>query len=183
MKKTIFTLLVVFAFSFSTKAQDVPNCNQGQKLAENTWEKWGPWEPRITVIPFKSEVTKIKQFWNWISSNGVGTIGPRRLDIGEGAESGNIIGQTKRTFVTNPSFENVVKITINKTDGRAETGVSICTHTQDGITNTVTTYVFPNGNDTQSKIFTINNAKGKIISVAMKNNSVANQFNYTIKAE
>lgn len=125
----------------------------------------------------------MKQYWNWIASNGTGTIGPRRLDIGESTETGTILGQTKSTFVTNPSFNNQVVITINKTDGRAETGVSICTHTQNGVTNTVTTYVFPNNNNGLSKTFTINNAKGKIISVAMKNNSVANRFQYNIKAE
>lgn len=183
MQKKILIVLTMLLSTFIIYAQDVPNCNQGQKLAENTWEKWGPWQPRITLIPFKAEITRVKQYWNWISSNGVGTVGPRRLDIGEGNETGKILGQTKRTFVTNPSFENQVKITITKTDGRAETGVSICTHTQDGVTSTVTTYVFPNNNNGQEKVFTINNAKGKIISVAMKNNSVANQFEYTIKAE
>jgi len=183
MKKLLFSLLITGCIFNTVNAQDVPNCNQGKKLAENTWEKWGPWQPSISLIPFKNEINTMKQHWNWIASNGIATIGPRRLDIGEDTEQCTILGQTKSTFVTNPSFNNQVVITINKTDGRAETGVSICTHTQAGVTSTVTTYVFPNNNNGQSKTFTINNAKGKIISVAMKNNSVGNRFEYSIKAD
>ncbi len=183
MKKIIFSLLLFTGIAATVNSQSTPNCNQGKKLAENTWEKWGPWQPNISLIPFKAEVTRLKQYWNWIASNGVGTIGPRRLDIGEDTESGTIMGQTKSTFVTNPSFNQQVTIRINKTDGRAETGVSICTHTREGVTTTVATYVFPNNNNGQSKTFTLNNMKGKIISVAMKNNSVANRFEYTIRAE
>mgnify|MGYP007037762433 CR=1 FL=1 len=183
MKKSTFLLLMTCTFFYTGMSQDVPNCNQGKKLAENTWDKWGPWKPNISLIPFQTEISQIKQYWNWISSNGVATIGPRRLDIGESTESGTILGQTKSTFVTNPSFNNQVVITLNKTDGRAETGVSICTHTSAGVTNTVTTYVFPNNINGQSKTFTINNAKVKIISVAMRNNSVGNKFEYTIRAQ
>jgi hypothetical protein len=183
MKKTIFALLVISAVSISAKTQNVPNCNQGEKLAENTWNKWGIWKPDISPIPFKTEITRMKRHWNWISSNSIATIGPRKLDIGEEEKFGSIVGQSKRTFVTDPSYNNQVVITINKTDGRAETGVSICTHTEAGVTTSVATYVFPNGNDRAIKTFTINNAKGKIISIAMKNNSVTNQFEYRIKAE
>jgi hypothetical protein len=182
MKKIIYLLIVSFSI-VKANSQNTPNCNQGEKLAENTWNKWGIWKPDISPIPFKTEVTRMKRHWNWISSNNITTIGPRRLDIGEGDEFGSILGQSKRTFVTNPSLNNQVVVTINKTDGRAETGVSICTHTEAGVTTSVTTYVFPNGNDRETKSFTINNAKGKIISVAMKNNSVGNQFEYRIKAE
>src|SRR5690606_23783244 len=120
----------------------------------------------------KSEVTQLRQHWNWIAGNSSATIGPRRLEIDGGNETGQILGQTKSTFVTPPSFNNQVVITINKFEGRAETGVTICTHGQNGVTETVTSYVFPNDNNGKVKSFTINNAKGKIISVAMKNNSV-----------
>ncbi len=183
MKKLVLACAILFTFWGGLQAQNTPNCSQGEKLAENTWEKWGPWKPNISLVPFKNGITQIKQHWNWIASNGTGTIGPRRLDIGEGNEQGNILGQTKSTFVTSPSFNDNVEITINKYDGRAETGVTICTHSQSGVTATVSSYVFPNGNNGQTKKFTIANAKGKIISIAMKNNSAGNQFKYRIKAD
>jgi hypothetical protein len=183
MRIILFIFLALCCRASSGNAQNLSNCNQGQKLAENTWEKWGAWQPDISLVPFKNEINRLKQHWNWIASNGIGTIGPRRLDINGSTEQGTILGQTKSTFVTNPSFNNRVVVTINKVDGRAETGVAICTHTRDGVTNTVATYIFPNNNNGQTKTFTINSAKGKIISIAMKNNSVTNRFQYNISAD
>lgn len=184
MKKKAFALyFVLFGFAAILNAQNTPNCNQGENLAERTWEKWGPWKPKITLIPFKNEVVALRDNWNWIVSNGNATVGPRRLEIDGENETGTILGKTKSTFVTPPSFNNKVIITINKYDGKAETGVTICTHSSDGSTETETSYVFPNENDSRVKTFTINNVKGKIISVAMKNNSIANKFQYRINAQ
>lgn len=184
MKKIIFAAVFIFLGIANTAiAQSTPNCNQGENLAQKTWEKWGPWKPDILPIPFRHEVITLRNHWNWIVNNSGATVGPRRLEIDGGNETGNILGQTKSTFVTPPSFENKVVITINKYDGRAETGVTICTHGRDGVTTTVTSYVFPNDNNGKVKTFTVNNAKGKIISVAMKNNSVGNKFSYRINAK
>lgn len=181
MKKIVtLCMIALFAFSFQTEAQ---NCNQGKKLAEKTWEKWGPWKPNIQLIPFKGKVQKIKQVWNWISANGGSTIGPRLLEMDGGNEQGSITGQTKRTFVTPPSFENRVEITINKYDGRARTGVVICTQGRNGVTNQVHSYTFPNQNNGKVKKFVVNNARGKIIMIAMKNQSVGNKFKYRINAK
>src|SRR5690606_23378567 len=178
----VFTL-ALFAFVGNVEAQNPPNCNQGANVAEKTWEKWGPWQPKIQLIPFKAEVAKLRQFWNWIASNSSATVGPRRLEIDNQNETGNILGKTKSTFVTHPSFNNKVTITIEKFDGKAKTGVTICTHERNGTINTVTTYQFPNENSPRTKTFVVNNAKGKIISVAMENHSVGNKFKYRIKAD
>ena len=175
--------LLLIGLSFTSPNADLPNCNQGQKLAQKTWEKWGPWKPNIQLNPHKAAVVTLRNYWNWIVNNSGATIGPRRLEIDGGNETGTIMGQTKSTFVTPPSFEDKVTITINKYDGKAETGVAICTHAQDGTSNTVSTYTFPNGNDAKVKTFVINNARGKIISVAMKNNSVGNKFIYRINGK
>lgn len=181
MKKSIIVITVVMlAFSFTSQAQ---NCNQGKKLAEKSWEEFGPWKPNFSLIPFKNQVAKMKNAWNWISSNGGANIGPRYLEVDGGNENGSITGQTKRTFVTPPSFNNTMKITINKYDGRAETGVVICSHGRDGITKTLKTFTFPNDKNGKTKVFTLSGVKGKIISVAMKNNSVANKFKYRINAQ
>ena len=103
--------------------------------------------------------------------------------MGEGNQDGTIMGQTQRTFVTPPSFNNEVEVTINKHDGKAETSVVICTHTADGHMQNVTSYTFPNENTARTKKFTVSNAKGKIIIVAMRNKSVGNKFEYRIKAD
>jgi hypothetical protein len=181
MKKSfVFTVLTILCMSLGTQAQ---NCRQGEKLAEKTWEKFGPWKPNFTVVPFTKQVKKVKQAWNWISANGGSTIGPRYLEVDGGNESGSITGQTKRTFVTPPSFNNKMVITINKYDGRAETGVVICAHGRDGISRQLKSYTFPNNRNGAVKKFTLTGVKGKVISVAMRNKSVANKFKYRINAK
>ncbi|MAU15991.1 MAG: hypothetical protein CMH46_10695 [Muricauda sp.] len=181
MKRTI--IFCAIAFLACTIDVDAQNCNQGKKLAEKTWEKWGPWKPNITLIPFKNEVKKIKGYWNWIANNGGATIGPRFLEVDGGNENGNIAGQTKRTFVTPPSFNNTMTITINKYGGRAETGVVICSHGRNGVTRQLKSYTFPNSRNGSVKKFTLSGVKGKIISVAMKNRSIGNKFKYKINAK
>jgi hypothetical protein len=178
----LLAFLLANMATFSLSAQNA-SCDQGKKIAENTWEKWGPWKPNISLVPFKNGVKQLRQHWNWIASNGVGTVGPRRLEINDGSENGTILGQTQRTFVTHPAFEDNVKVKIDKTDGRAATSVVICTHSQNGIMQNIVSYEFPNNKDAQSKVFNIPNARGKIIIVAMRNKSVGNKFTYTIKAD
>ena len=102
------------------------NCNQGKRLAENTWEKWGPWKPEIGSRTFLKKVENVKKFWNYIASNSGATIEPRFIEFDGGNEQGTVYGKTKRTFVTPSSFENTITVTINKYDGRAKTGVVIC---------------------------------------------------------
>lgn len=181
MKKiTILIWVAVVSFCFETNAQ---SCEQGKKLAQNTWEKWGQWKPNIQLVPFKNDVKKLKQSWNWIASNGGANIGPRLLEVDGGNESGTIMGQTQRTFVTHPSFNNKMEITINKYDGRAKTGVVICAVGQDGVMAQLHEYTFPNENNGKTKTFTLNNVKGKIVIVAMRNQSVGNRFMYRINAK
>lgn len=175
----VLTAVIILAFTANLTAQ---TCNQGVKLAKAEWEEWGPWRPQINLIPFKNKVKKIKRVWNAIASNGSATIGPRYLEF-ETTKKGNIVGQTKSTFITPPSFEDTIEITINKYDGKAKTGVTICTQTQSGITQNVTSYEFPNNRNGAIKKFTVRNANGKVIIVAMKNKSVGNKFKYRISAK
>lgn len=135
------------------------------------------------MIPFKNGVKRIKDAWNWISSNSSANIGPRYLEMDGGNEQGTVMGQTQRTFVTPPSFNNTVKVTLNKYDGRAETKVLICSHGDDGITRTLKEYTFENNKNGQTKVFTLTGVRGKIISIAIKNKSVGNKFKYRINAK
>lgn len=181
MKKlTILLFITALAFGFNADAQ---NCNQGEKLAKDTWAEWGPWKPNISLNPWKNKVQRIKNVWNAIASNGSATIGPRFLELDGGNETGTILGQTKRTFVTPPSFDNKVEVTINKYDGKAKTGVVICVQGRDGVTTQRATYEFPNSRNGKVKKFVLNNVKGKIIIVALKNKSVGNKFKYRINAK
>ena len=181
MKKILFVLTFIVALSITNVTAQ--NCNQGEKLAEKTWEKWGTWKPNISLIPFNNTLKRVKKAWNWIASNGGATIGPRFLELDGGNKQGSISGQTKRTFVTPPSFEDTITITVNKYDGRAETGLVICSHGRDGVSRQLKSYTFENSKNGKVKTFTLNNVRGKIISVAMRNRSVGNKFKYRINAE
>ncbi len=59
MKKLV-CILSVFCLLASTNL-NAQNCNQGKKMAENTWKKWAPWKPNITINSFKSNVNKVKK--------------------------------------------------------------------------------------------------------------------------
>lgn len=181
MKKSVILVIAVCLISIGNI--EAQNCNQGKRLAEKTWEQWGAWKPNVGAVIFGAKIKYIKSVWNAIASNGGATIGPRLLEISGGNEQGSIAGQTKRTFVTPPSFEDTVTITINKYDGRAETGVVICSHGQDGVTRQLKQHTFESGRNGEVKTFTLTAVKGKIISVALRNRSVANKFKYRINAE
>lgn len=181
MKKTVvFAIILLSSISFNVNAQ---SCSNGERMAERTWEKFGPWQPNISLIPFKNKVQKVKRAWNYIAGNRSSTIGPRYLEVDGGNESGSITGQTQSTFVTPPSFNNTMKITINKYDGRAETKVVICSHGRDGVNQTLKTFTFPNDKNGINKTFTLTGVKGKVVTVAMKNKSVGNRFKYRINAK
>ncbi len=184
MKKLIIlTAVALFTFSFQIEAQ---TCNQGERLARKTWQKWTQNKPPTFLVPgiyymFKHDVSVLKNAWSWIAQNGGKKIGPRLLEIDEGTQSGTIMEQTKRTFVTAPSFYDQVKITVNKFDGKAETGVRICVQGKDGITSEKVFYTFQRGKNGKKKTFTLDGVRGKVIIIAIKNKSVGNKFKYRIK--
>ncbi len=186
MKKLmLFIAVAFFTFSYQIEAQ---NCNQGVRLARKTWQKWTQNKPPSFLVPgiyyaFKHDLSLLKNQWDWIAQNGGLKVGPRMLSLDEGIQTGSITGQTKRTFVTAPSFYNQVKITVNKYQGKAETGVIICVQGKDGITTQKAQYTFPKGKNGKIKNFTLNNVRGKVIIVAMKNKSVGNKFKYRIEGK
>jgi hypothetical protein len=106
------------------------------------------------------------------------TIGPRSLTFGEKA-NGTVLGQTTRVFTLPPSNKETVTITIKKIDGKAKTGISVCSEGRQGNTRTTTI---------RSTIRIIQKQKSlpflmqKTESVTIKNYSVGNKFQYTIEA-
>ena len=161
-----------------------PGCSAGAKVAKETWKKWGPWK-LLPPVTYKQKVKKFKKLWNALvaSNTSWATLGPRYMEIGSKVDQGKIVPQTKRTFVTAPANKNSVVITIEKYDGRAKTGVSICIHGKNGDQLNKKNYTFPNDRASKTKKFTITGTKGKIISVSMKNHSAGNKFLYKINCK
>ncbi|MEO0474163.1 MAG: hypothetical protein AAF206_31430 [Bacteroidota bacterium] len=187
MKNSIKIALAAFFFTLSfgltSLNAQTPGCSSAANTVSTMWQKYGEWSPSIGFSAWASKADRAIRLWNQAARNSWATIGPRSLNLPRDTESGTILGQTNRTFVTPPSFHNTIEITINKTDGRAKTGITICTKSRNGSRRTVHSYTFNNGNRPMRKVFTINNAKGKVISVSMRNYSVGNKFKYTISSK
>lgn len=186
MKRNILIQVLAFslmmAFSFSTAQAQTPQCSSAASAVAGMWNSYGVWSPSVTVQAYGTLATDAIRKWNRLAGNSWGSIGPRHLSLKNKSATGTILGQTNRTFVTVPSHGNTVKIILRKTDGRAKTGVTICTQTKSGTRRTVKSYTFNNSKAAMTKTFIIPNAKGKVISVNMRNYSVGNKFKYTIRA-
>lgn len=186
MKRNILiqslALSLIMFFSFSSAQAQTPKCSSAASAVAAMWNAYGVWTPSVTAQAYGTLATDAIRKWNRKAGNSWGTIGPRHLSLKNKTATGTILGQTNRTFITVPSRGNTVRITLRKTDGRAKTGVTICTQTKNGSRKTVKSYTFNNSRQPMSKTFVVPNAKGKVISVNMRNYSVGNKFKYTIKA-
>lgn len=179
--KSLIMGMIFIMSSFSLQAQ-TPKCSNAASAVAEMWNSYGVWSPSVSAQVYASLVRDAVRKWNQRAGNSWASIGPRHLTLNNRQATGTIMGQTNRTFITEPAHGNSVRITLRKTDGRAKTGVTICTQTKNGSRRTVHSYTFNNGNRPQSKTFIIPNARGKVISVNMRNYSVGNKFKYTIKA-
>lgn len=179
--KSLILGMIFIMSSFSLKAQ-TPKCSSAAAAVAEMWNSYGVWSPSVSAQVYASLVRDAVRKWNQRAGNSWASIGPRHMTLNNRQATGTILGQTNRTFITEPAHGNSVRITLKKTDGRAKTGVTICTQTKNGTRRTVHSYTFNNGNYTRTKTFVIPNARGKVISVNMRNYSVGNKFKYTIRA-
>lgn len=186
MKKYLLFFILSSCSLFNLKAQ-TPGCNSSAVLVTKMWEAWHDFVGDINTTLYNyqdyiSKVPLIVNKWNQKVGNSWATIGPRSLKFND-SETGNIVGQTNRTFITIPSFDSTVSIRIRKTDGRAKCGVTICVSGENGSRQIIHSYTFESGNRLQTKNFILPNVKGKVISINMRNYSVGNTFKYRISAD
>lgn len=85
-------------------------------------------------------------------------------------------GPARTTFTPN---ESVVTIEIRKKSGRAQTTVNFYIDGQLQLNKTLT---FQNGNYTDTQSSTLRNVRGREVRVDIVNQSVANKFEYSLKA-
>lgn len=184
--KCSLSLVICFFLCNVTVSAQTPSCSSSAVVVSKMWKAWNNLKAgHASLLPnatYMSRSAQAVRGWNSIVGNGWATIGPRDLLINHRSENGIIRGQTNRTFITPPSRNNTVTITLRKTDGKAKTGVTICTTDRNGNRRTVHSYTFNNGNYTRTKTFVISNARNKVISINMRNYSVGNKFNYSISA-
>ena len=201
MKKGMVVLAIILGCSGQSFAQA---CGGFGQVLKTSWEElYKPshaiGQKALKLIPFVGQdqqaIDAISdasvKFHNFVfneNRQSWATVGARELPVlnTETRQHGTLVKAGVggvRTFTTAPVFWDKVDITIEKTDGRAETEIIICTwDMESGAKNNVEEYTFPNGNNTSTKKFTINNAWGKSISIKLRNKSVTNTFKYTIKS-
>jgi len=201
-KKTLVMLGLVIAFSINTKAQ---TCGSFYDPIKAGWETLYTvahpvGEDALTLIPVVGQnneaVEAISEasvnFHDFIfnqNNQSFLTLGNRALPVlrtktrQHGTLRKVVVGGV-RVFSTSGMLWDKVELTIEKTDGRAETEIIICTWDMEtNAKNNYTEYTFPSGNTTSTKKFTIKNVHGKSIIVKLKNRSATNNFMYTITSQ
>ncbi len=198
MKLSRLLVLTIFSsfIGLNTSAQ-TPGCTSGAEAVAGMWNSFHsalaapglktlepvlPSELEVSPNEYRELIALSIITWNDYEKSDWATIGPRSLTL-DNPETGTIWGQTSRTFILAPSATDSVRITIRKVNGRARTGVSVCTQTVDGSRQSVAEHNFPNTNNPLLQTFLIENATDKVISIAMRNYSVANKFEYIIEAK
>jgi hypothetical protein len=187
--KKVFTIalgtFLICGLSKNLLAQ-TPGCTSAAQVVSKMWNAWNQVSVLLPSSVPENEImaklgSAVARFNTDVAQGNWATIGPRSLVLNN-QEIGNILGNTTRTFVMAPSKNDVVRIVLKKNDGRAKTGVTICTQSKTGGRQTVASYTFNNDNDPETKTFRITDAQNKVISIAIKNYSVGNRFQYQIKA-
>lgn len=187
MIQTFAMACMLFVIGNVAQAQ-TPGCQSSAQAASKMWDAWKQethLDPTaMTAQAFVGRAASAVNKWNKIAKNSWATIGPRSLRYGEGnRQTGTIMGKTTRTFVMPPTRKGNATITLKKIDGRAKTGVTICTQTKNGSRRTIHSYTFNNSNAPKTKTFSIPNSANKVVTVTIKNYSVGNKFKYSIKAK
>jgi microsomal dipeptidase-like Zn-dependent dipeptidase len=126
--------------------------------------------------------TTMLGWWNSTAKNGWATIGPRAL--GMQPEKGVLrTGVGKRTFLTAfPVMTEDQTLVIDKTDGRAETEVTVCKVRENGTTERIAHITIPNDKNPLTRTIDLKDSTGNLIAVVLDNKSVANDFYYTIRS-
>lgn len=181
MKTSLRYSVLVLLFAFGIGTLTAQNCNAGKRIASKVWAKTGKWNNTIQFIPFKTQFNIKKHTWNLIVGNSSARWGPRHLPLSQ-VQTGTVHAGTKRTFVTDPLFYETMVIQINKTSGRGRTIVLVCEHSDSGASTPIAEYTFENTSMLSSKTFTLNNVRGKIISVAISGKTALRSLSYTIEA-
>ncbi len=127
----------------------------------------GSWDAFIDVL-------------NGQGNNNWTTVGPRSLAL-DSSERGTVLGGMPRTFLMPPTDKGTIRVELDKVGGRAETDITICSHGRNDRA-AAGSHTFPNTRDVISHSFVIADATDKVISIVIRNRSVANKFEYIISA-
>lgn len=136
---------------------------------------------------------KMVKGWNDLNQNGWGTIGPRKLLVGEDYE-GHVFSQTTKMYITPaPVTSDYLNLRIVKRDLRANRGqaeITVCRFPPAGPGTEVTgeklwTIPVSSGNANKGKLWshTLSGVRGHIVTVAFKSQSATKSFKYFLTSK
>ncbi|MSP63725.1 MAG: hypothetical protein EXR72_25945 [Myxococcales bacterium] len=178
-------------------------CRDVEKMMRDTWDEYdrqardagcvhpagGPFKymacaatyPKKWVVrPFD----KVKGWWNGMARGGWATLGPRMF--GPDWDEGKLVGTSGRTFLgAAPTNSGKVTVHLKKTDGRAETEVTICATRKGAAPREVANFRIENGKDNVGKDFSraFSGLEDSIVTVNLDAKSVSDTFSYKVKLE
>jgi len=181
MKKIIVTFAI--ALLAGTGSINAQACSDGAKLSSRVASVLKNYQPVIENIPYVKQIAQIKKHWQTIAGNSSAKMGPRQMPLDNSKVTGVVVGPTQRTFISPPSKHSKLEIKLDKVSGKAKTDLFICVHPVKGSSKQLKEYRFENGKGNKTKKFTINDVKGKMISVVIKGKSVGNTFGYQLRVK
>lgn len=175
--KTVYLLLFFFSITVSIHAQE---CSDDMKQIEGLWENLtlenALTDPESLTSSFDAAKGNLTKSLGGLSLKGNT---PKILSTKGTPKNGTIKKNKKKTYVTYVAPKETMEIMVQGTQNLAGLEIVICAHDKANMTENLDSYTMVAG-DT-SKIFTLSNVKGKVLSISLKNNGEKTQ--YTIAAK
>jgi hypothetical protein len=124
------------------------------------------------------------KIWNKLANDkSWAKVGPRRMDFDEW-NTGTLIGPTERMFISGIPAVNPVKIDFHKLDHDGKVHVVVCRVPEKGKPTAIKSFTIKAGAPKgKVKSFTIDDAKGDVITVVLHGKSVAKKLKYKVRAK
>tara|TARA_R100000935_G_C2842059_1_gene171986 strand:+ start:30333 stop:30884 length:552 start_codon:yes stop_codon:yes gene_type:complete len=175
--KTVSLLIVFFSLTFSLYAQE---CSEDFKQIEGLWENLSLEnalnDPESITSGFdsvKGSLTKSLGGLSFKSNT------PKLLSTKGKPKNGTIKKNKKKTYVTYMAPKETMEIVIQSAENLAGLEVVICSHTKTNMTENLDSYTLAAGDS--SKSFVLENVKGKVLSISLKNGGEKAQFSIAAK--
>ncbi|WP_432411561.1 hypothetical protein [Rasiella sp. SM2506] len=175
--KTVFLLLFFFSIAFNIEAQE---CSEDIKQIEGLWENLtlenALNDPESLTSSFDSAKENLTNSLGGLSLKGNA---PKILSTKGRPKNGTLKKNKKKTYVTYMAPKETMEIILQSTQSLAGLEIVVCAHTKANMTENLDSYTMLAGDS--SKSFTLENVKGKILSISLKNSGEKAQFTIAAK--
>jgi hypothetical protein len=168
------------------------SCDTAGSLTQKLWKKYGSVASAAATASGPAGASaaqaakiaaKMIKYYNKLTKDGWGKIGPRRLNF-KGKSKGTVIGSSQRLWVSSRPARNAVHFKFKKTGGKSKATVKICTVDKNNKAKLVKTIRINKGpaSNAKKRKYTIKSAKGKFLKVLVTGNSVTKKMKYRFTA-